>query len=342
MNCVSAAYFVCALVVSGLFFAWLPNASAQTGKEKPVATIGDEAIYEKDYLPQIQKDLMQIRQQEYEFKLKALENAINKRLLRAEAKKLGVTEDELLLSQADSKVVEPSQDERDQAIAQRMLGMGNPLSAVGAEFDSDLMKEKVQQAREEYFQTLREKAGVKIYLLPPTVQVDYDRARVRGNADAKIVMVEFSDFQCPFCLQAYTTVKNLLKKYDGKIKLAYRDLPLLPVAAGVPGSADASRCAGEQGKYWEYHDLLFENQDEVGEAAFRDHAEALKLDLKQFETCLKSGKFKPSIQQDFQEGIRLGLTGTPGFFINGVVMKGAQPQSEFEEIIDTELYLMGP
>ena len=349
IHSVSMPHYFGLLTLAALI-SGLSNAAAQTSapsnsaspnsKDKPVAVFGSDALYEKDYLPQIQSKLNEIHQQEYEFKRKAIENAVNKRLLKAKAAKQGVTEDELLL-QVDSKAAEPTQEDRDQAIAARLFG-GGAASNVGEELDKDLTEEKVQQAREEYFASLREQAGVKIYLLPPQTTVAMDPARVRGKADAKITMVEFSDFQCPFCLQAYTTVKSLLKKYDGKVKLSYRDLPLLPTPPGVPGSAEAARCAGEQGKYWEYHDLLFENQDDVGREAFLDHAETVKLDLEQFKTCLDSGKFKAAVQQDFQEGIRLGLTGTPGFFINGVMLKGAQPLAEFEEIIDTELFLMEP
>ena len=327
--------FVCGWLLTAI----LPNAAAQSKAEKPVAVAGDEAFYEKDFLPQIQSQLNDLRKQEYELKRQALETAISKKLVRAEAKKRGVSEEELLRTEVDSKVAKPTQAERDQAMADRMLGT-TLANAMGGQFDKDLQQDKLEQARQEYLERLWEQAGVKIYLLPATVEVGYDPARVRGNPDAKITMIEFSDFQCPFCLQAYSTVKSILKKYGGKVKLAYRDLPLLPIRPGTPGSAEASRCAGEQGKYWEYHDLLFENQDEIGEEAFSAHAESLKLDVERFQTCLQSGKFKPQIQEDFQEGIRLGIKGTPAFFINGVMVSGAQPQSEFEEIIEAELATM--
>jgi protein-disulfide isomerase len=184
---------------------------------------------------------------------------------------------------------------------------------------------------------LREKADVKIYLLPPALEVSYDPDRVRGNPDARVTMVEFSDFQCPYCEQAYLMVKSLLKKYDGKVKLAYRDLPLQEVQSDIHGAGEASRCASEQGKFWEYHDILFENQDEYGERAFQMFAEQLGLEPDSFTACLQSGKYKALVQADFDEGIRLGATGTPAFFINGIFLNGARPQNEFEEIIDALL-----
>ena len=329
------------LLLCGWFVpaAW-PNAAAQTRQEKPVAIVGDEALYEKDFLPQIQGQVNKIRLQEHELRRKALLGAINKKLVQKEAQKRGVTEAELLRQEVDSKVAEPTEAEVEQVWAEQMFQGNRPMNEGKEPIRQQLKQERAQQAREEYFQSLREQAGVKIYLLPPRVEVGYDPARVRGNPDAQITIVEFSDFQCPYCLQAYSTVKDILKKYAGKVKLAYRDLPLQEIGSGAPGSAEASRCAGEQGKFWEYHDLLFENQDYFGEEAFREYATTLELDVTQFTTCMESGKFKPPIKEDFQEGIRLGITGTPAFFINGIMVNGAQPQSEFEEIIDVELATM--
>ena len=330
------------LVCGGFLPLALPDAAAQTRKEKPAAVFGEEAFYDKDYLPQIQGQVHQIRLQEYELKRKALESVINKKLLRIEAEKGGMTEDAWLHQEVDSKIPEPSAEESEQHFVAQMFRDIPQITQTRDQIREQLIQGQVQQAREEYFRVLREKAGVKIYLLPPRMEVSYDPSRVRGNPDAKITIVEFSDFQCPFCLQAYSTIKNILKKYDGQVKLAYRDLPLQEIRSNVAGSAEASRCAGEQGKFWEYHDRLFENQDYSGEEAFKEYAETLELDGEQFAACLESGKFKPQITEDFQEGIRLGIRGTPAFFINGIFLNGSRPQSEFEEIIEVELATMDP
>ena len=314
-----------------------PKAAAQTGEQKPVAVIGETTLYEKDFLPQIQGEVYKIRRQEYEFKRKALEEVINQRLLRAEAQKLGMTEEELLRQEVDSKVPEPTNAEIEQTYVNQMLQINRPINMVIDQIRDQLKQANAQQARDAYFGSLRARAGVKIFLLPPRVEVEYDRSRVRGSSDARITIVEFSDFQCPFCLQAYMTIKGLLAKYDGEVKLAYRDLPLQPIRPGTHGSAEASRCAGEQGKFWEYHDLLFENQDFFGNDVFQEYAEFLQLDTEQFATCLESDKFQPQIQEDFQEAVRLGIKGTPFFFINGVPVNGAQPSPVFEEIIEAEL-----
>ena len=316
-----------------------PQALAQE-KEKPAALIGKEAIYDRDYLPQIQSQVYKVRMQEYELKLKALEIAINRKLLRAEAEKRGISEEELLRQEADSKVPEPSESEVEQKLVIQMFRGGMPSNTSKEEIAQQLKQGKIEQARDIYFAGLRERAGVKIFLSPPRQPVSPDPARIRGNPDAPITIVEFSDFQCPYCYQAYFTIKKIMAKYGAKVRLSYRDMPLAGAEADPNGTAAAARCAGEQGKYWEYHDLLFENQDDIGPRAFREFAGDLNLDAKQFESCLESAKFRASIQEDFQEGLRLGITGTPYFFINGIPVNGARPQPDFEEIVESELALL--
>jgi protein-disulfide isomerase len=280
--------------------------------------------------------------QEYELKRKALEEAISKKLLQAEAEKLGTTPEELLKKEVDSKVAAPTDQEVEEEFVRQMFQNGGAATQDKDQVREQLKKEFSQDARDDFFQKLRQQAGVKILLVPPKIEVSPDPARVRGNPDAKITIVEVSDFQCPYCLQAYSTVKDLLKKYDGKIKLSYRDLPLQETQGKIPGTGEAARCALEQGKFWEYHDLLFENQDAYGADAFRDFAETLKLDGDKFAACLDSGKYKAPVHADLQEAMRLGIKGTPAFFIDGVPLSGARPQSEFEEVIDAELAALEP
>jgi protein-disulfide isomerase len=311
-----------------------PNTLAQNEGERPVATAGDTKFYERDYLPKIQGEIYKLRKQEYDLKRRALEEAINRKLVADEAKRRGLTEADLVRQEADSKVPEPPANEIEETYVQQLFRGSAQITK--DQVKEQMMRAGLQEARQQYFQALREKAGVEIDLPLPRADVGYNSARVRGNANAPVTIVEFSDFRCPFCLRAYVTVKNLLEKYDGKVKLAYRDLPLLEMDSALPGSAEAARCAEEQGKFWEYHDLLFENQTS-GETAYRKYAEIVGLDNERFNACMKSGKFKGPIQEDFAAGIGLGITGTPSFFINGIMITGAQPQSVFEQVIDQEL-----
>ena len=126
-------------------------------------------------------------------------------------------------------------------------------------------------------------------------------------------------------------------KYEGRVSLAYRDLPLRDIHPQAQMAAEASRCAGEQGKFWEYHDLLFENPNKLNREGLVEQARSLKLDEKQFDSCLSSGKYKAQVEHDRQLGMRAGLTGTPGFFINGNMLSGNLPQDSFEKVIQSEL-----
>ena len=147
------------------------------------------------------------------------------------------------------------------------------------------------------------------------MEVTADPMRLRGNPDAPVTIVEFSDFQCPYCQIAQATVKELLEKYKGKVRLGFRDLPLRQIHPQAQLAAEASRCAAEQGKFWEYHDLLFAGQ-KLDTAGLTAHAGNAGLDVERFEGCLKSEKYTPMIENDLQMGMKAGVTGTPAFFIN--------------------------
>ena len=159
-----------------------------------------------------------------------------------------------------------------------------------------------------------------------------------GPADAPIVIVEFSDFQCPFCKRFFDeTYQQLLEAYPDKIRFVYRHLPLTSIHPEAFPSAEASMCANEQNAFPEYHDKLFENQDRLGRELYIQIASDLKLDTVAFEDCLKTGKYKDLIQQDSDFALNLGVRSTPTFFINGLALVGAQPLEAFKQVIDREL-----
>ena len=185
---------------------------------------------------------------------------------------------------------------------------------------------------------------------PAKISVDDDP--VRGNIDAPITIIEFSDFQCPFCAKFHVqTLPLLLENYidTGKVKLVYRDFPIQNIHPNAMPAAVAAECADEQGKYWEYHDILFENQNQWNElettsviAVFTQYALEIELNQEQFNTCLTGGKYLNEIRIDLNDGREYGVTGTPGFFIGNdnlgfVELKGAQPFESFKKIIDSQL-----
>jgi len=159
-----------------------------------------------------------------------------------------------------------------------------------------------------------------------------------GPADAPIVIVEFSDFQCPFCKRFQDeTFKQLMAAYPGKIRFVYRHLPLTSIHPEAFPAAEASMCANEQNAFWAFHDKIFENQDKLGADLYLQIAGDLNLNMSAFEDCVNSNKYKDQVQADSDFALSLGVQSTPTFFINGLAIVGAQPLTAFTQVIDKEL-----
>lgn len=178
---------------------------------------------------------------------------------------------------------------------------------------------------------------------PTQVKADLkqrDGDHVLGNPNAKVTLIEYSDFQCPFCgrlfLETLPKIKENFVK-SGKVKFIYRHFPLRSIHTNAQKAAEASECASEQGKFWEYHDLIFQRQNLMSEESFKSWAKELGLNSEKFNSCLGSGKYAPRIDVDYNEGIALGINGTPATFVNGKLISGAMPYEEFERMILEEL-----
>jgi protein-disulfide isomerase len=174
---------------------------------------------------------------------------------------------------------------------------------------------------------------------PPTTAVSADDDAVKGDPNAPVTIIEFSDYECPFCAKFYAqTLPELDEKYikTGKVKLVYRDFPL-GNHRYAQKAAEAAECAGEQGKYYEMHDKLFDNGVTGGVDEYKIFAEEIGLDTEEFNECLDNGKMESEVKKDLQDGIAAGVDGTPAFFVNGIRVSGAQPFGVFEQIIEQEL-----
>jgi protein-disulfide isomerase len=320
--------------------ALAPLVGAQTtsGARQPIARVFGEPVYDEELLPSIGGQLYQLKTQEYELKSKALTNLVNQRLLEREAKSQGLSTDAFLEQMVDRKQSAPSGPEIEAYyLAQKDRLNNRPLNEIRPQIEQALIQAKRQQARQDYIDRLKQKASVSILLSRPRVAVTADPNRLRGNADAPVTIVEFADFQCPYCEAAEATLKQVLQKYEGRVQLGFRDFPLRQIHPQAQSAAEASRCAGNQGKFWEYHDVLFANQTDLNENAYAEHARKIGLDVAKFQACLDSGSSRPLIESDLQSGMAVGVTGTPAFYINGAMLSGAQPASDFESIIDLEL-----
>jgi protein-disulfide isomerase/plastocyanin len=174
----------------------------------------------------------------------------------------------------------------------------------------------------------------------PTVDVSADDDAVKGDENAPVTIIEFSDYQCPFCGRFYEeTLPQLEEQYiaTGKVKLVHRDFPLESIHPEARPAAEAAECAGDQGKYYEMHDKLYENQQSLSADNYKLWAEEIGLDMDQFNDCVESNKHAEEVSADLADGSAAGVTGTPGFFINGQLLSGAQPFSVFQQIIEAEL-----
>jgi protein-disulfide isomerase len=158
-----------------------------------------------------------------------------------------------------------------------------------------------------------------------------------GPADAPITIVEFSDYQCPFCRRWHQEVyEPLLNAYPGKIRIVYRNLPLTSIHPDAQAAAEAAMCAGEQDAYWTYHDKLF-GSESLDTQTFVKYAQDLSLNVEKFQSCISDQKYKDAIQADSDFAINMGIRSTPTFFINGLALVGAQPLDVFKQVIDKEL-----
>lgn len=168
--------------------------------------------------------------------------------------------------------------------------------------------------------------------------VDTDDDPSIGPKTAPVTIIEFSDYQCPYCRRWAEQVEGeLLKTYGDKIRIVYRDFPLTSIHPEALPAAEAANCAGEQGKYWEYHDALFGRKHGLGHDAYLAYAKDLGLNMAQFTQCLDEHRYQDEIKADQQYAMQLGVRSTPTFFINGIPVVGAQPFSVFKQIIDKEL-----
>lgn len=216
---------------------------------------------------------------------------------------------------------------------------GRTLEQLRAEIKPFLEQQRRQQARAMLIDDLRAKSGstVKVMLEPPRYTVPTQAGDpVRGHAAAPITIVEFSDYQCPFCARVNPTLAKLRDTYGDKIKIVFKDYPL-PNHPQAPKAAEAARCAGEQNKYWEMHDAMFANQRALEVPTLKQQARALGLDGGAFDQCLDAGKHAAAVQAGIELGNQLGVNSTPSLYVNGRAVIGAMPFDVFKQIIDEEL-----
>lgn len=313
--------------------------SAATGAV--LATVNGTPITEAEVRAALGGELARLEAQVHDLKRQQLDTLIAERLLEAEASRRGVTRQALETEEIAAKLTPVSDQELEEFVAANRARIRGDATALRPQIRAFLEQRKTDERRAAFVEGLRAAAKVEVSLEPPApfrATLDVEGAPIRGAADAPVTIVEFSDFHCPFCRSVQPTLTQLLERYKGKVRIAYKHLPLDALHPQARRASEASWCAGQQGKFWEFHDALYsEGGNDASDGVMTRVASTVGLDQTAFAACLASPEPARVIERDVAQGTALGLSGTPGFFINGRELNGAQPLEAFVRVIDEEL-----
>jgi protein-disulfide isomerase len=318
------------------------TAASGSGDSRPAATVGGKVITMEELDRAAANQLAKFRQQEYDVRAGVLNGLIQQQLITAEAAARKVTEADLMKAEVDDKAGSPTPDEVSQFYEKNKARMGGKtFDEIKPDIENALKGQKANERRGQFLTELTAKNNVKVLLEPPRATVTIrPGAPAMGPADAPVTIVEWSDYQCPFCKRAFPTVEQVLAEYKDKVRYIHLDYPLPFHQMAMPAS-QAVHCAGDQGKFWEYSNNLYAVAGDLGAADLTKRAADLGLDGAAFEACTTSKKHEALIKSNFDDGAALGVTGTPAFFINGRMLVGAQPIEQFREVINDELSRKG-
>jgi protein-disulfide isomerase len=332
-SCLVLAVVTAAVAFSSPQFAAGATRAGDGGPDTVLATIGDHPITQREVDSKVGGQLYDLRKQ-------SLDEIIDDYVLRKAAKLAGMKPDQYLGKQVSSSR-RVTDDEAKQYYQQHKAQLdartgGHSFEQIKPRLIAAMQHERNQEVQEQLIQNLRAKNHVNVILQAPHVSVASAGHPSTGSASAPVTVVEFSDFQCPFCRAAENTLKQVRQKYGDRVKLVYMDFPL-GFHQHAMDAARAARCAADQNKFWQFHDALFADQAKLSANDLKQTATAVGLDRTKFNGCFDSGGHNAGIQQDVAEGSSLGVTGTPTFFVNGRELVGAQPPPKFDEVIDEEL-----
>jgi protein-disulfide isomerase len=309
-----------------------------------VVTMDEVNVKAKDRLDDLdlqhQQMEMKFQQERTNRLMTALGELVEDRLLDLEAKATGKTKEALLEEGVKAKAGTVSDTDVDAYYetlkTQQPQGLP-PKESVAERIKQYLQQQKDQTARTAFFTDLRTKYKVETYLSEPRVEIATEGHPAKGPADAPVTIVEFSDFECPFCKTVVPTLEQIKQKYGDQVRLVFRQFPLSSIHPHAQKAAEAALCANEQGKFWEMHDAMFKDQKALEVAALKTTAGGLGVDKAKFDECLDSGRFAGRVKEDERAGALVGVNGTPALFINGRSFSGAQPYDALAQAIEEEL-----
>lgn len=315
-----------------------PSTAAQiTGTSEVVAVVNGNAITDADLTEAARDALKQFDMQVYKIKKGALDELVEQKLIEEAAKKDGKSVEAYTKINIDDKVKKSGEEELKAFYESHKDQVGGKsFDEVKDSILQFINRRAAQDAHDTLIASLRKDAKVEIRLEPPRANVEAGDNPSRGSKRAPVTIVEFTDYECPFCSRVRQTVTDITDKYKDQVRYVIRDYPL-PFHGNAKKAAEAAHCAGDQKKYWEMSKLLFQNQKALGVGELKKYAKDIGLNQGKFDKCLDSGKHTKKVDENQAYGSKLGVNGTPAFFINGIALSGAQPLAAFTEIIDTEL-----
>ena len=332
-------------------FVFVAVACAQS-QSKAIAVVNGESITEDEVQKAAAPELEKLDQKQKQFMATlerdkksavedALEDIVNRKLLEAEAKKRSITVDDLLRAEVQEKVTPPTEEIVRKFYDDNKAVINGSFIETALEIRNYLLQQGRQSAFSALMFKLKKDYGYKSMVEPDRAKVDVAGHPSKGPATAPVTIVEFSDFECPYCGGLYPTLKRVEDTYKDNIRIVYRQFPLNNIHPRAQKAAEASLCANEQNKFWQLHDAMFNDQKNLTVDDLKAKAAALSLNAATFATCLDSGKHAAAIQSSLEEGNRLGVDGTPALFINGRYLGGNQPYDAIAKIIEDELLRSG-
>ncbi len=320
--------------------------SSTSGKQ--VASVDGAAITEAQVRAAVTADLDSLELQvlkskasftrrEHAILEKSLDDLIEEKLLQSEAARRGISKEELLARELRQNAQEPTEKEIDAFYESNKQRINKPREEVAPQIKKYLSQQKENGAREAFLKRLEVEHRVVRSLPPLRYDVDAAGRPFLGPASAPVTLVVFSDFQCPYCKNYSTTLKELPKKYGKSVRLVFRQFPLASIHPFAQKAAEASLCAAEQGRFWEMHDLLFQDSKSLENSDLKAKAGKLGLKTAAFNACLDESRTSGRIREDMRAGAGAGVDGTPALFINGRFLNGVRSYEEIAAIIDEEL-----
>lgn len=312
-------------------------ATGENASDRVLAVVGGVEITEAEVEATVASEMLKIERQRQELLERGLSQLVDEKLIELEAEKRNVSVESLLETEIASQISEPTDQEVDAFYESRKGQIRQPKEEVAERIREYLRQQRGLQAHEIYVADLRRTYGYTSFLEPFRMPVADQGFPSKGPEDAPVTIVEFSDFECPYCHRVNPTLDQVVERYGDRVRVVFRQFPLSSIHSNAQKAAEASLCAEEQGQFWQMHDVMFGDQRNLGVPALKEKAASIDLDQEKFDECLDSGRYADAVAADVQEGASLGVTGTPAIFINGRFLSGAQPFEEFSSIIDDEL-----